>query len=114
MNYQAVCTFDIQGASPSDYDDAFVALERLGFKRPSTEELVVEGAHPSNSVLGTYASCNAGFLRTCLWLKVKEAFARMERETDFRIIVAGAEPARAGGRVSRTTSSSDIVAASWR
>lgn len=69
----AFCTFDLKGASSTDYKNAYADLEDIGLKRVvvgSANNVVI----PTTSVYGTFNSSSVASVRDHVRTKAKEAF----------------------------------------
>ena len=87
MQYLAVCTFELKGASAREYDLAYADLQGLGFRRGHAAN--GGGADlPADAIVGTFTSHDVGFLRNCLSLKLEEVFARRGLDAEFLVVVS--------------------------
>ena len=97
MKYLVVCTFELKGvAAAADYETAYEALGVIGL-RPAAAGNGSPVDLPEHSVVGTYESTDAAFLRNCLGFKLKEVFARHGLEAEYLLVISHGELAWARG-----------------
>jgi hypothetical protein len=93
MQYLAVCTFELKAASDAQYEIAYAALDKLGF-RHSTPANEPGLELPSDAVVGVFdVSARApqgqvAFLRNCLSFKLREVFQRFGLDAEFLLVVS--------------------------
>lgn len=93
MQFLAVCTFELKGASAARYALAYAALEGLGLRHSrAANEPGLE--LPADAVVGTFdvvADVSGGavaFLRNCLSYKLREVFQRHGLEAEFLLVIS--------------------------
>ena len=91
MKYLAVCTFELKGAATiADYETAYEALRVIGLRRAAADNGDPVDL-PEHSVVGTYESTDAAFLRNCLGFKLQEVFARHALEAEYLLVISHGE-----------------------
>ena len=90
MSFGVVCTFDLKGASSGDYQNAYVALERLGLYKAQDNSSGGKTAIPTTTVLGSYTGASASVVRDDVRAKVKAAFESLRFKSEILIVVWGA------------------------
>ena len=91
MNYGVLCTFDLKGASSKDYQDAYVALEKLGLKRAQDNSSGSKTVIPTTTVLGSYTGASAAAIRDDVRTKIKAAFQARGFKSEIFVMVGGSD-----------------------
>jgi hypothetical protein len=91
MSYGVLCTFDLKGASSTDYQNAYADLERLGLYKAQGNSTGGKTVIPTTTVLGSYSGANAEVIRDDVRNKVKAAFAARKFNSEIFVFVGGAD-----------------------
>lgn len=89
MSYGVLCTFDLAGASSTDYQNAYADLEKLGLYRAQTNNSGGKTVIPTTTVLGSYNGTSAGAIRDDVRAKIKAAFAARRFKSEIFVVVGG-------------------------
>lgn len=87
MSFGVVCTFDLKGASSTDYQNVYADLERLGLFRAQDNSSGGKTVIPTTTVLGSYSGTSASAVRDDVRAKVKAAFASRGLRSEIFVVV---------------------------
>lgn len=91
MSYLVLCTFDLKGASSTDYQDAYSDLQRLGLERAQSNDQGGKTVIPTTTVLGTFTGSSAAAIRDDVRTKVKAAFTARGFSSEIFVVVGGSD-----------------------
>lgn len=91
MSYLVLCTFDLKGASSTDYQDAYSDLQRLGLARAHSNDQGGNTVIPTTTVLGTFTGSSAASIRDDVRAKVKAAFTARGFTSEIFVVVGGTD-----------------------
>ena len=91
MSYGALCTFDLKGATSTDYQNAYADLEALGLYRAQDNSGGGKTVIPTTTVLGSYNGTSASAIRDDVRNKIKAAFAARRFKSEIFVVVGGVD-----------------------
>lgn len=91
MSYGVLCTFDLAGASSTDYQNAYADLEKLGLYRAQDNRNGGKTVIPTTTVLGSYNGASAAAIRDDVRAKVKAAFSARHFKAEIFVVVGGSD-----------------------
>lgn len=91
MSYAVLCTFDLKGATSTDYQNAYADLERLGLYRVQDNSSGGKTIIPTTTVLGSYNGTNASAIRDDMRGKIKAAFTARGFRSEIFVVVGGTD-----------------------
>jgi len=91
MSYAVLCTFDLKGASSTDYQNAYADLENLGLHKAHDNSNGGKTVIPTTTVLGSSNGTSAANIRDDIRTKVKAAFAARGLSSEIFIVVGGSD-----------------------
>lgn len=89
MSYLVFCTFDLQGASQKDYDNAYSDLADLGLTKVHKGSKGGDVVIPTTAAMGEYTGASASAVRDDVRAKVKAAFAARRFKSEIFVVVGG-------------------------
>jgi hypothetical protein len=89
MSYAVLCTFDLKGASSTDYQNAYSDLQRLGLNKVQSNDQGGNTVIPTTTALGTFNGANAAALRDDIRAKVKAVFSARGFRSEIFVLVGG-------------------------
>ncbi|MEK6789864.1 MAG: hypothetical protein AABY68_13030 [Pseudomonadota bacterium] len=89
MSYGVLCTFDLAGASSTDYQNAYSDLEKLGLYRAQSNSGGGKTVIPTTTVLGSYNGASADAIRDDVRAKIKAAFTARRFKSEIFVVVGG-------------------------
>jgi hypothetical protein len=91
MSYGVLCTFDLKGASSSDYQNAYADLEKLGLHRAHDNSSGGKTVIPTTTVLGSYNGASSTAIRDDVRAKIKVAFTARGFSSEIFVVVGGTD-----------------------
>ena len=91
MSYGVLCTFDLKGASSTDYQNAYADLEKLGLYRAQDNSSGGKTVIPTTTVLGSYNGASATAIRDDIRAKIKAAFTARGFSSEIFVVVGGTD-----------------------
>ena len=91
MSYGVLCTFDLKGASSTDYQNAYADLEKLGLYKAHDNNSGGKTVIPTTTVLGPYDGASAATIRDEVRKKVKAAFVARGFSSEIFVVVGGTD-----------------------
>lgn len=91
MAYVVVCTFDLRGASSTDYQNAYSDLQSLGLNRVQANSSGGETVIPTTTVLGEYNGSSAASIRDDVRSKVQAKFKARGFNSEIFLVVGGSD-----------------------
>lgn len=91
MSYAVLCTFDLKGASSTDYDNSYADLAKLGLHRAQDTSDGGKAVIPTTTVLGSYNGASAAAIRDDVRAKIKAAFAARRLKSEIFVVVGGSD-----------------------
>lgn len=91
MSYGVLCTFDLKGASSTDYKNAYADLEKLGLYKAQDNSGGGKTVIPTTTVLGSFNGTNADSIRNDIRAKVKAAFSARGFTSEIFVVVGGTD-----------------------
>jgi len=91
MTYCVLCTFDLQGASSTDYKNAYADLESLGLYQAQGNSGGGKTVIPTTTVLGPYNGTSADAIRDDVRAKIKAAFQKRGFTSEIFVVVGGTD-----------------------
>lgn len=86
MTYLALCTFDLKGATGTDYSNAYADLEKIGLKKVHTgtnREVVI----PTTTALGYFNGESSSKVRDTICERVRVAFKNRGFKSEIFVVV---------------------------
>lgn len=86
MTYLVLCTFDLKGATSTDYTKAYADLEAIGLTRvqKGTKSDVVI---PTTTVMGDFNGLNSNTVRDDVRDKIRQAFKSRRFTSEIFVVV---------------------------
>ena len=91
MSYGVLCTFDLKGASSTDYQNAYEDLERLGLHKAQDNGSSGKTVIPTTTVLGSYNGASAAAIRDDVRTKIKGAVTARGFRSEIFVVVGGTD-----------------------
>lgn len=91
MSYGVLCTFDLKGASSTDYQNAYADLKRLGLHRAQDNSSGGTTVIPTTTALGSYNGTSAAAIRDDVRGKVQAAFSARGFRSEIFVVVGGTD-----------------------
>lgn len=91
MSYAVLCTFDLNGASSTDYQNAYADLEKLGLRKVQDNDGGGKTVIPTTTVLGSFNGANASAIRDDLRSKIRSAFLARGFRSEIFVLVGGTD-----------------------
>jgi hypothetical protein len=91
MSYGVLCTFDLEGASSNDYQNAYADLEKLALYRAQANSTGGKTVIPTTTVLGAYNGTSAEAIRDDIRAKIKTAFTARGFSSEIFVVVGGTD-----------------------
>lgn len=89
MAYLVFCTFDLKGASATDYTNAYADLAALGLHKVQKSDSGSDVVIPTTSAMGTYNGLSAASVRDHVRDSVRSAFAARRFKSEMFVVVGG-------------------------
>lgn len=91
MSYGVLCTFDLKGASSSDYQAAYADLEKLGLYKAQSNSGGGTTVIPTTTVPGSYNGASAATIRDDVRAKIQAAFVARRFRSEIFVVVGGSD-----------------------
>ena len=91
MSYGVLCTFDLQGASSTDYQNAYADLAKLKLYRAQDNNSGGKTVIPTTTVLGSWNGASAAAIRDDVRAKIAAAFSIRGFKSEILIVVGGTD-----------------------
>jgi hypothetical protein len=89
MSYMVFCTFDLKGASRSDYDHAYADLKAVGLSRVVVSDKGQDVVIPTTSVIGKFNGPSSEEVSAAVREKVKRSFQSRGFTAEIFVFVGG-------------------------
>jgi hypothetical protein len=89
MSYLVLCTFDLKGASSTEYQNAYSDLGKLGLKKVHKMDKGGDAVIPTTAAMGSFDGNNATQVCTDIRDRVKAAFNARRFKSEIFITVGG-------------------------
>lgn len=89
MSYLVTCTFDLKGGTSQDYQKAYAALDRLGFKRVIVSDSGGNFVVPTTMTIGLFDGPGAKPVRQDLLQRTQLPFHNSGLKAELFLVVGG-------------------------
>jgi hypothetical protein len=91
MSVLVTCTFDLKGASSSDYHDAYSDMEKIGLKKVHVTSGGGQAVIPTTAAMGSFNGPNASSVITSVRDSVQAAFKARRFRSELFLTAGGAD-----------------------
>lgn len=89
MSYLVFCTFDLKGASSTDYQNAYADLAAIGLKKVHKSDNGNDIVVPTTAAMGEFNGSSAASVRADIMARVRTAFSKRGFTSEIFIVVGG-------------------------
>lgn len=91
MSFLVMCTFDLKGASSSDYQNAYSDLEKIGLKKIHKMSAGGQAVIPTTAAMGAFNGTSASTVVEAVRDAVKAAFAARRLKSELFLTAGGSD-----------------------